>query len=152
MIGPIISILAAALGSSIVGFILALARKLGQQSEKTQKTHGERIAELTESLMKASTEVDKIMEEFAQMAQEREETVSKLEKDLAEKQKRRRDLQQTLDRLEKADPKLAKDFAELVRPMQKRSAYRDYILFGAGVVLTTLIAILIQVISGGRIY
>jgi hypothetical protein len=47
--------------------------------------------------------------------------------------------------LEKTPLAVAEHFAKLVAPGEKRSAMRDYLLFGAGVVVSTAIGIVIQV-------
>lgn len=110
-----------------------------------QPTYAERLANLTAGLSKASREVDSVLQEMALVARERETSATRMEGVLLELEKRERDLQKRIDILQTVPIPVAEQFAKLVEPSERRSARRDYILFLAGVVATTKIAILLQV-------
>ncbi len=141
----LIQILLGGTASAIVALVTLLAGWIARK-KKPEKTYSERLSELTESLTKASTEVDEILGELATVAQEREETMQKLETEIASMEQHEQQTKQRIEALEQA-PTVAKHFEELIKSGQKRSAYRDYLLFGAGVIVTTVASILIQVIA-----
>ena len=142
ILGAAASLLAGGLASSHL--FRDLVRVLLKQKEP-EKPYSERLAELTESLSKASREVDAVLVELARVAQNRAKAVQLLETDLATMEGREKELQERIQALEKTPIAVAEHFAKLVAPGERRSALRDYLLFGAGVVVSTAIGIAIQV-------
>jgi len=145
---------AAALGSLLTGFAFSsgtfrkFVRRLEGEEEEAGETYGMRLAKLTASLSSASSEVDGILEELAEVAGIRESAVRKLEEDLQTLETRERELQVTIGALERTPLPVAERFAELLEHSEQQSRRRDYLLFGAGVVVTTVIAIIIQLVAG----
>jgi chromosome segregation ATPase len=144
--------LAAALASLAVGGAAAsdVVQKLLRQilgRKPPPKPYSERLAELTAGLSKASHEVDSVLAELAQVARERTDAVDKLETELATLEGRERELKEKIDALQKTPLPMAEHFAKLIESGEKRSARRDYALFGAGVLVTTVVAILIQLFA-----
>jgi len=121
-------------------------RILGKPEPK--KTYTERIYELTHSLTNASAEVDSILAEMSRVTKEKQSSVDKLEKGLVDLEKQENELKDRIATLENVPIPVAEHFAKFIESGEHRGAKRDYILFGAGVLVTTLIAILIQLISG----
>jgi len=111
------------------------------------KTYSERLSDLTLSLTSASAQVDAVLRELSTVAQEKEQAVKKLETGLQEMEKREQELKQKIEALQNVPLPVAEQFAKLIQPGELRSAKRDYILFGAGVLVTTIITILFQVLS-----
>jgi hypothetical protein len=149
ILSAILSLLGAAgiLRSSDV--ILKLLRLIMKKPEQAQKTFTERLADLTANLTKASSEVDKILAELADVARDRTSNVQRLEADLSALEAREKQLKEKIDALEKTPIPVADHFAELLKKGEKRSAKRDYALFGAGVIVTSIIAVVIQLLSNG---
>jgi hypothetical protein len=112
-------------------------------------TYGERLSELTQNLTSASKQVDSVLEELAQVAKDREAAAARLEAELKTLEQREIQLQEKVQHLEKLPLPVAEYFAEISRKEQKRSAWRDYVLFGAGVILSTAIAIGLKVAGLG---
>jgi peptidoglycan hydrolase CwlO-like protein len=110
-----------------------------------QKSYSERLSQLTESLTKASREVDTVLVELAQVSKDRAEAVRQLEADLSTMEGREKELKERIEALEKTPLAVAEHFAKLVAPSERRSATRDYLLFGGGVVVSTVIGIIIQI-------
>jgi cell division protein FtsB len=146
LIAGLLSLLGAGVASSEL--IQKLVRHFFGIQEKPKKPYGERLSELTASLTKASSEVDSILSELAQVARNRESAVQKLETDLQTLESREKELKEQIEALENTPLPVAEHFAKLLETGERRSAKRDYILFGAGVVATTIIAIIIQVMAG----
>jgi hypothetical protein len=133
----------AALGSLVAaaatsGVVLPLTRRLFGRPQP-QKSYGERLSTLTASLTRASSEVDDVLRELAQVARDREAAVKKLEGDLAGLEGREKELKDRIEALQKTPLPVAEHFAKLLESGERRSARRDYLLFGAGVVVTTAI-------------
>jgi hypothetical protein len=145
----IMSSLIAALTGGLVAtdFVRKLVYKL-LKKELPPKTYAERLSELTSSLTKASSEVDAVFREMSQVSQEREQSVRDLETGLAQMEKREKELQEKIDVLQNVPIPVAEHFAKLVEPSEKRGARRDYLLFISGVAVTTVIAIVLQIIFG----
>lgn len=116
--------------------------------EPPPKTYAERLSGLTSSLTKASGEVDAVLHEMTRVANERQQAVENLEAGLIELEKREKELREKIEVLQKVPIPVAEQFAKLVEPVEKRSARRDYVLFVSGVVVTTMIAVVLQVARG----
>lgn len=110
-----------------------------------QAMFSERLALLTAHLTEASREVDGVLAELAQVSKDRVEAVRALEADLNAMEGREEELKQRIETLEKTPMAVAEHFAKLVAPGERRSAMRDYLLFGAGVVVSTVIGIVVQI-------
>lgn len=144
-VASILSMLAGGIASSQVirKLLLKLLRK-----EPLPYTYAERLSELTNSLTKASGDVDAVLQEMTLVAREREQTVKNLEIGLTELEKREKELKENIEVLEKVPIPVAEHFARLVEPGQKRSTRRDYVLFISGVLVTTIIAVILQLTFG----
>ncbi len=135
------SLLAGGLVSSKL--IQKLVRHLLGIRKEPEKPYSERLAQLTVSLTKASREVDSVLSELAQVARNREGAVQKLESDLEALEMREEDLKEKIEALENTPLPVAEHFAKLLESRENRSVRRDYMLFGAGVIVTTVVAIII---------
>lgn len=91
-----------------------------------------------------SREVDAVLLELTQAARTREESVRKLETDLASLELHEKDLKEKIEALEQTPLPVAEHFAKLIAAGEKRNAKRDYLLFGAGVIVTTIIGFVFQ--------
>ena len=145
VLGASASLLAGGLASTNV--IRKLRRRVLGQPEPS-KTHSERLSELTASLTRASVEVDSILRELSTVAKEKEASVKQLEAGLFGLQEEEQELKDKISALEKTPLPVAEHFAKLVESGEKRNTARDYALFGAGVVVTTVVTIIIQGVSG----
>ena len=145
ILGALASLLAGGLASTEL-FQKLTRQALGKPKDST-KRYSERLAELTASLTKASRELDAVLMDLAQVAHGREAAVQKLEAELASLESREQDLKQRIEAFEKTPLPVAEHFARLIEVGEKRSRKRDYTLFGVGVMVTTAIAILIQVFA-----
>jgi hypothetical protein len=123
--------------------------KLGGKEFEDQIPYSEKLTNLTSNLMKSSKEMDALLAELAQVAKDREQAVKKMEADLSNLQGREQELQKKIEHLEKVPLPVAEYFAQLTSTGEKRSARRDYLLFGAGVVVSTVIAILLKIFGLG---
>lgn len=138
LLAATLSMVAGGIASSeVIQKLLRRVLKLPVQ----EKSYGERLGELTESLTKASRQVDQVLSELATVAKEREKNVRELEANMQLLEKRENDMKTRIEHLEKVPLPAVEHFAEIMNRGEKRSAIRDYMLFGAGVVVSTVIAI-----------
>ena len=146
-------LLAAALtlgaGAVVMELVPKLLRRILKKSEPSKESYGEKLSRLTESLTKASSEVDEVLSELARIARHREQAVKKLEMELGKLEGREKQLQKRIQELENVPLPVAEHFAKLMAAGEKRSALRDYILFGAGVVVSTVVAIILRSLGWG---
>jgi hypothetical protein len=124
-------------------------RLLRREGPPRTESYSERLTALMRSLTAASSEVDSILTELAQMARGREDTIQELEATLSELEERKLQLQARIQDLQEVPLPVAEHFAAMVAREEKRSAMRDYMLFGLGVVVSTVIAILLRLLGLG---
>jgi len=147
-----ISIVAAMFAATLGGILLwsvsirRLWFELFGVFKRSQLPYGERIARLTESLKKASREVDEVLIELEHTANIRTQNVTELENELAMMEFREKEIKQKIAALEKTPLPVAEHFAKLLEGRDKRTAKRDYLLFVLGAVVATIIAIVMQLI------
>jgi len=123
-------------------FPLVLKKLLGTSTKEV--SYSERLQELSENLTKSSREVDSVIGELQQVAAAREQAVRKLEDDLKALTERESQLKTKIEHLEKVPLPVAEYFAELSKPSEKKSARRDYILFGGGIIFSVITAIVLK--------
>jgi chromosome segregation ATPase len=146
LLGAMLSMVAGGIVSSEV--IQKLLRRV-LKLPVPEKSYGERLSELTGNLTEASRQVDQVLLELATVAKEREKTVRELEANMQLLEKRENDMKARIEHLEKVPLPAIEHFAEIMNRGEKRSATRDYMLFGAGVVVSTVIAIGLKALGLG---
>lgn len=146
----VVSMLASMTSYILVDYVwkFSFGKRFGRKKE-TAATYGEQLNELTSNLIKASKEVDRVLNELTEVASGRENAVRTLESQLSSLEEKEKDLKNRIDTLEKLRIPVAEYFAKLVESGEKRSAQRDYLLFGAGVVVSTIIAIILKLVGWG---
>lgn len=118
-------------------------------SKKEEKTYGERLKELVGRLSEATQSVDEILNEVSSVARERETAISELEGELKSLEAKEKVLKTRIEALEKTPLPVAEHFAELMKSTETKSAKRDYLLFGAGVIVSTFIGIALKLFGLG---
>jgi len=125
----------------------SLSRLLGIPIEQKQETYSDKILRLNETLSKSSKEVDNVIKEMALFGQERANSVKKLEQQLEELSMREQQAKARIQTLEKVPVEALQYFEQILEKGDKRSAWRDYKLFGLGVVVSTIIAIGLKLVG-----
>jgi hypothetical protein len=144
ILSGVVSLVAGGLASTVVTE-RHIRRILGRgDTSQTTVNYQDRLSELTESLSKSSAEVDSVLAEIAHVSAERAKAVSQLEQELATLEQQERELQTRIQALQSVPIPVAEHFAALTAAGDKRSARRDYLLFAAGVVVSTGIAIVLH--------
>lgn len=147
LLSGLISMMAGAIASQAT--VEKFLRRLFKVTQRTPTaTYTERLAHLTGTLKKSSADVDAIVEELATVARDREAAVLKLESDLAALTTREQELQKRVSDLQNLPLSVAEHFAAMTSAGEKRSARRDYLLFGLGVLVSTVLSIIFFSIQG----
>lgn len=142
IITSIIGVIASMLSYILVDYVFKFWKK-----PKELKTYNDKLSKLTTNLMTASKEVDSILSELTIVAEEREKKVKNLDTELNLLKKKEAGLKNKIEALEKLPIPVADHFAAMLEGGEIKSKRRDYILFGAGVLVTTIISILLNIIK-----
>lgn len=130
------------------GLLDRIGRLFGAQ-EPSQETYSERLEDVTRRLMKSSSEVDTLLGEMARITKAREQELHRMECQLSQSQEEERSLEERIDALRDTPLPVAEHFARMIERGEKRTAGRDYILFGAGVLVSTVVAIALRLAGLG---
>lgn len=144
------AVLALTIGSFTTSDLIARFVKKNLWKKKVvEKPYSEQLTELTTSLNNSTKEVDRILAELEVVTKGREQTLKKLEKDLVQLEEREKETKKRIEDLQNIPIAVAEHFALMTKEGEKRSAKRDYILFGAGVGVSTIIAIILKILGWG---
>jgi uncharacterized protein HemX len=99
---------------------------------------------LFSDLAKTSSEMDRIFREIEAVTKERQANVAKAESQLQSLAQQEEELKKKVEGLKNVPLPAAEFFAKMVEEREKKSAWRDYLLFLAGVVVSAIVAILLK--------
>jgi chromosome segregation ATPase len=143
----VLAALGAAMLSLIVFAITSEARRRRRKERELTyrgSGYGDRIVRLADQLNQSSQEVNDLFRELTEVASQRQSAITRLQGEVKTLEGQERELAHKVKALKDVPLPVAEHFAELVGRVEKRSARRDYLLFSAGVLVTTLIAILLK--------
>ena len=123
---------------------LRLLERLGLVELTDTTSFQAKIKKSLSALSNATREVDETVLAITKLATQREQTLSRLEAQLGELTTRESELKNKIQTLEQVPIEAIRHFEEVLNKGDRRSAYRDYMLFGAGVIVSTIIAILLK--------
>ncbi len=112
--------------------------------ETNQKTYKERLSETVKTLNNAFAEVEKATVEFTQLMQEKEKGIDFLEKKLNQLSAEESELKVKVETLQKIPIEAIPYFEEILNKGEKRSTYRDYILFVLGIVVSVIVTVVLK--------
>ena len=110
-------------------------------------TYSDKITKLTENLNKSSREIDKVLKEIEIVALDHSKSVESLERQLSDLSQREKQVKDRIELLEKVPIEVVQQFESILQKGEKRSAWRDYVLFGLGVLVSTGIAIVLNIFN-----
>lgn len=109
--------------------------------KEPEPSYAERLNTLSENIRKSFNEMDTMLAELAGVTREKKLAMERVEQEVVNLQNQERELQERIEHLQNLPLPVAEHFANLTLVGEKRSARRDYVLFGTGVIVSTLIAI-----------
>lgn len=149
ILNPFIAVVGSLISYILVDYVWKFLSHRFWPPKRNGQTYSEQLAKLTRSLTDASKEVDRILRDLAEIASNRQASVSKLESGLSQLETKEKELKKRVDTLANLPLPVADHFVQLIQKGEKRSARRDYALFAAGVVASTIIAIILRLAGWG---
>jgi prefoldin subunit 5 len=116
-----------------------IRRLLGIRLREAPVAYKERIVRLVRGLEKTSAEFDSMYGEMAEVLGQREAAITRLQKRVENLGEQETQLQRKVETLGRVPLPAVDYFADIVQRGEKRSAWRDYVLFGLGVVMGTVV-------------
>lgn len=141
IIGVIASILANVLHDQIAVFKNKL---LGSKEKTEESNYSRRINELLQTLKASSNEIDNVFLEISTLSKDKEGSIQELEKTVQTLSQRENELKTKIETMEKVPIEAIRHFEEVLNKGDKRSAYRDYLLFFLGIVFSIIISIILK--------
>lgn len=148
----LVKVLPATVGISLLAgllpFIERLIRKrLGKAAPP--ESYSDKLARLTSALSNSSKEVDELVTELASVAEQRADAVAILEQQLEGLETAEQALKQKIVDLKAVPLPAAEHFAAIIAKSERRNAWRDYLLFGLGVAVSTIVAVVLKLTGIG---
>lgn len=139
----LVSALVSIVVGAVANYVFELLRNRSRRRQFPLSTYSDKMANLTKSLIDAAAEVDRVLNEMSEVSRQKETSIANLETRLVGLAERERLQQENIQALKGVPLPAAQYFAQVIQRGEKRSAWRDYILFGSGVVVSTVIAIVL---------
>jgi len=98
------------------------------------------------NLIKSASEIDDMLAELTLVARDRNKKIQKLNSEMYELERHKKQLQQRIHELDELPTRVADYFVQLTAKGERRSALREYLLFGADIVVSVLVAIVFKLI------
>ena len=135
---PLISKITEALGGTALGDVIARnARSKGE-------TYQERMESLSTRLSSAAAEVDLVLSEMTSASKSRQEALQALELELEQLANQRQEIQERIDALQQVPLPAVEHFLNATSRGERKSALRDHVLFGLGVIVSTAVTIILK--------
>ena len=128
-------------------FANLLSKLLSVELNDSVPSYRDRITRTLDSLKKASEEMETATFEFNSIMKEKQSTIDELESKLTGLSTKETELTSKIETLQKVPLEALTHFENILNKGDKRSAYRDYILFGTGVVVSVIVTIVLKKIG-----
>jgi hypothetical protein len=139
----LIGALVPVLGAAIVFLYLRWRRERTRGGAPAAANYPERLKELSSELARASSEVEHVLEEMAIVSRSRNEAFANLEQRVRDLAQHERDLQMRVETLKSISLPAAEYFLQASEPAKPKLLH-DYVLFGAGVILSAIITLVVK--------
>ena len=149
IVSGLLTLVAGAL--SLITTYLAFSRGRRQRQRELAERglvshYGDRVQELSKELKRASAEFDAVLQEMTEVSQDRGQVLERLESRLNQMKEREKEMQDRIQALEGVPLPAMEYFLQAMEKGERRSALRDYLLFGAGVVVSTFVALILSLL------
>jgi hypothetical protein len=106
------------------------------------------LARLVKGLSKTSNELDKILAQIVEVAQDRAEAATRLQAEMKKLEEAEEDYLVRIEILKNEPLRVMSDLLNELQPNQIRTPRRDFMLFAAGVILSAIISVLLDLLRG----
>jgi cytochrome c-type biogenesis protein CcmH/NrfG len=141
ILAPVIASLAAALG-----WYVSQPRR--SPDVDITGNYSERLGAAMQQLVAESSRFDEVLREVTQLAIERERDVARASERVEALATQEAQTKARIDELSRVSVPAAEYFVEVVRQSEKNASRRDFALFLAGAVVTTIIAVVLRLAFG----
>ena len=142
--GVILQLLITILLGSVLFFVAnrVAYRRYNQTGSKTTTTGD--LARLANGLNETSNELDKILAQIVEVAQNRAEAAIKLQAEMKRLEEAEEEYLVKIEILKNEPLRVVSDLLNELHPSQIRSPRRDFVLFIAGVVVSTIVSFVLN--------
>jgi len=109
------------------------------------------LARLVKGLNKTSNELDKILAQIVEVAQDRAEAATRLQAEMKKLEEAEEDYLVRIEILKNEPLRVMSDLLNELQPNQIRTPRRDFMLFTAGVVVSAIVSILLGLLRGSNL-
>jgi len=127
--------------AKIIRFLLSKSSRGSKTA--ASPSYSDRIEELNRRLSETSVEMDNILREMGQVVRGRAAAADQLEQQVSTLSHQETQLKNRIALLENTPVEILEAFEEAMDKGEKRSASRDYLLFGAGVLVSAAVSIVL---------
>ena len=142
LVAALFAILTAIIVNTLYKFLMGLLPRT--RKGEYPITYRNKMSKLTKQLNKAADEMDRVLEEMHKVSNQRESTIKELENQLTILTGREKHLKEKIQTLKQVPIPAIEHFTRIIEKGEKRKAYRDYVLFGLGALLSTVITIALK--------
>ena len=126
--------------------IARLAREAGSNPTSTGD-----LARLVKGLNKTSNELDQILAQIVEVAQDRAEAATKLQAEMKKLEEAEEEYLVRIEILKNEPLRIMSDLLNELQPNQIRTPRRDFVLFAAGVLLSAIISVVLNFLRTGNL-
>jgi len=124
-----------------------ISRRSSQTGSKATSTGD--LSRMVNGLNKTSNELDKILAQIVEVAQDRSEAATNLQAQMKKLEEAEEEYLVRIEILKNEPLRVMSDLLNELQPNQIRTPRRDFMLFLAGVVVSTLVSILLGLLKVG---
>jgi predicted transcriptional regulator len=124
-----------------------ISRRSSQAGSKATSTGD--LSRMVNGLNKTSNELDKILAQIVEVAQDRSEAATNLQAQMKKLEEAEEEYLVRIEILKNEPLRVMSDLLNELQPNQIRTPRRDFMLFLAGVVVSTLVSILLGLLKVG---
>ena len=147
------SVLLQLLITTLIGLVVffiansVISRRAKEAGSKPTSTGD--LARLAKGLNKTSTELDKILAQIVEVAQDRAEAATKLQAEMKKLEEAEEEYLVRIEILKNEPLRVMSDLLNELQPNQIRTPRRDFMLFAAGVVLSAVVSVVLKLLRVG---
>lgn len=123
----------------------ALLKAIGASQSSSAPKHEKLFADLS----KTSAEMDRIVREIEAFTRERQASVAKVEGELRILSQQEGELKRKIEGLRSVPLPAVELFGKIIDEREKKSAFRDYMLFLGGVIVSAIVAVVLKKLGYG---
>jgi hypothetical protein len=124
-----------------------IARRSREAGSKATSTGD--LARLLNGLNKTSSELDKILAQIVEVAQDRAEAATKLQAEMKKLEEAEEEYLVRIEILKNEPLRVVNDLLHELEPNRIRTPRRDFMLFAAGVLLSAIVSLLWSILNVG---